>query len=418
MDRPRDPEFKRKRRIRRIVLGVFGALIIAAITLGLAQLEPAAPTVNRQEVWVDTVKRGEMVRQVRGPGTLVPEDIRWISVATEGVVEKIIVHPGTEVKADTVILELSNPELEQQRTDSELALRAAEAEYQNRKVQLESQLLNQKADAARIKADFEEAKLQAQADTELADQGLVPEINRKRSNLREAELDTRNGIEQQRLAKAREAAQSELASQRARLEQLREVYRLRKEQVQSLHVRPGIDGVLQQVPVEVGQRVPPGTPLARVADPATLKAELRIPETQAKDLVIGQKADIDTRNGIVGGHVTRIDPAVQAGSVTVDVAFDGPLPKGARPDLSVDGTIEIERLENVLYVGRPAYGQAGSTIQLFKLIDDGDAAVRVPVQLGRSSVNTIEIVQGLKEGDKVILSDTSRWDGQDRLRLE
>lgn len=417
MDRPRDEAYKRKKRRNRILAGVVAAVVLIAVTVVLGQLEPAAPTVDEQEVWIDTVQRGEMLRRVRGPGTLVPEQIRWITTNVEGRVEEIELLPGIEVEADDVILRLSNPELQQQLEDAELALRAAEAQYENLKVQLESDLLSQRAEAARIRSEFEEARLQAEADEELYGENLIPEINLKRSRLRRDQLEQRNAIEDQRLDKAQETIQAQLAAQRAELQQRRALYQLRTEQVDSLDVTPGIAGVLQQVPVEVGQRVAPGDNLARVAKPDTLKAELRIPETQAKDLVIGQPAEIDTRNGVVEGRVTRIDPAVQEGTVTVDVALTGKLPKGARPDLSVDGTIEIERLSDVLYVGRPAYGQPESTIQLFKLVDEGERALRVPVTLGKSSVNTIEIVQGLNEGDRVILSDVSRWDGHDRLRL-
>lgn len=417
MDRPRDEAYKRKKRRNRILGGAAVVILLVVVTVVLGQLEPAAPSVDEQEVWIDTVRRGEMLRRVRGPGTLVPEQIRWITTNVEGRVEEIELLPGIEVETDSVILRLSNPELQQEMEDAELSLRAAEAEYENLKVQLESDVLAQRAEAARIRAEYEEARLQAEADEELYGENLIPEINVKRSRLRRDQLEQRNEIEQERLAKAAETTQARLAAQQAQLQQRRALYQLRKEQVESLDVTPGIAGVLQQVPVEVGQRVMPGENLARVAKPDTLKAELRIPETQAKDLVVGQPAEIDTRNGVVEGRVTRIDPAVQEGTVTVDVALTGELPRGARPDLSVDGTIEIERLPDVLYVGRPAYGQPESTIQLFKLVDEGEGALRVPVTLGKSSVNTIEIVQGLEEGDRVILSDVSRWDGHDRLRL-
>lgn len=419
MDRPRDPSYKKKKK-RRLILGVSAAAIAAvSLSVVLAQIGPAAPRVDRQEVWVDTVKRGEMLRQVRGPGTLVPIDIRWVTTNVEGRVEAKHLLPGTEVQPDTVILELSNPELEQSLKDAELALRAAEAEYENRQVQLENQLLAQEAEAARIESEYRESVLQAEADEELYREQLIPEIEVKKSRLRRDQLARRHEIEQKRLDKTVEATRAQLASKRAELEQKRALYDLRGEQVDSLAVKPGLTGVLQQVPVEVGQRVRPGDNLARVAKPEELKAELRIPETQAKDLTVGQRAEIDTRNGIVAGRVVRIDPAVQEGTVTVDVAdWETDLPKGARPDLSVDGRIEIERLEDVLYVGRPAYGEPESTIQLFKLVDNGEAAVRVPVALGKSSVNTVEIVDGLDVGEQVILSDTSQWDGEDRLRLQ
>lgn len=418
MDRPRDESFKRNKRRRQILTVVAGVLLLVSITAVLAQLEPAAPTVDRQEIYLGTVRRGEMLRRVRGPGTLVPEQIRWVTTSTEGRVEKINLLPGIEVGPDTVILELSNPELDQALQDAELALAAAEAQYTNLEVEVANGILSQEAEAARLRAEFEEAQLQAQADEELYRENLIPEINVKRSRLRRDQLDQRNDIETRRLVQTRESAVARVAAQRATLEQARALYELRREQVRSLEVTPGIGGVLQQVPVEVGQRVAPGDNLARVAQPDSLKAELRIPETQAKDLAIGQPAQIDTRNGVVDGRVARIDPAVQEGTVRIDVALEGELPRGARPDLSVDGTIEIERLPDVLYVDRPAYGQPESTIQLFKLIDEGTAAVRVPVTLGKSSVNTIEVREGLQVGDQVILSDVSRWDGHDRLRID
>lgn len=405
------------RRRRRILWSIAGALVLGLVTLGLYRLEPAAPTVDQATVWLDDVKRGEMLRQVRGPGTLVPEEIRRIALSTEGTVEKRLVLPGATVEPDTVILELSNPELEQSTQDAELALRAALAEYENLRVRLDSQLLSDQAAAARVESEYRQAELQAEADAELAKEGLIPEITRKLSQLQADQLDNRNQIERRRLAIASESAAAQLASQGARLEQTRALYELRRRQLAALEVRPGVSGVLQEVPVEVGESAPPGTVLAVVAQPAKLKAELRIAETQAKDIVVGQKATIDTRNGLIPGVVSRIDPAVREGTVTVDVALTGELPRGARPDLSVDGTIEIERLEDVLYVGRPAYGQANSRITLFKVQED-DTAVRVPVELGKSSVNTIEIVRGLDEGDRVILSDISRYEDYDRIRLD
>lgn len=415
MDIPRESQAKKKR-IKRILAGVGAVAIIALVTVWLSGLEPAARSVERETVWTDTVKRGEMLRQVRGPGTLVPEEIQWISAATEGRVERIVELPGVEVTPDTVILELSNPELVQSAQDARLELRAAEAEYDTLRVQLESTLLNQQSSAAAVEADWEAAKLDVAASEELARDGLIPEIDLKKDRLRERQLAQRHQIEQQRLQKLEESIQAQLHTQRTRTEQRQAIYNLRESQVEQLTVRAGLAGVLQQVPVEVGQRVTPGINLARVAEPGHLKAELQIPQVQAKDLLLGQKAEIDTRNGKVPGKVVRIDPAVREGTVTVDVALEGPLPKGARPDLSVEGTVEIERLEDVLYVGRPAYGQAESRIELFKLRDE-DTAVRVPVQLGRSSVSTIEIVEGLDEGDTVILSDTSQYDGENVIRL-
>jgi HlyD family secretion protein len=407
----------RKKKIRRAIYAAVGLAVILLITLALSRLEPAAPSVKKATVWMDQVKRGSMLRQVRGPGTLVPVEIRWIAARTNGRVERVITLPGVEVEADTVLIEMSNPELEQSALDAEFQLKAAEASYEDLRVQLESQLLNQRANAASVQADFNQARLQAEADQDLHDQGLIGDLTLKLSQVRADELATRHDLEQQRLKIASESVDAQLAAERARVEQMRALYRLRKNQVDALKVRAGIDGVLQQMPVEVGQEVTPGTILAKVAQPDKLKAELRIAETQAKDIEVGQVASIDTRNGIIEGKVMRVDPAVLEGTVTVDVELTGELPKGARPDLSVDGTIEIERLENVLYVGRPAYGQAESTIGLFKMQEDGETCVRTQVRLGKSSVNTIEIIDGLKEGDRVILSDTSAWDAYDRIRL-
>jgi HlyD family secretion protein len=406
-----------QRRKRRIFLGAGAVLLLVLVTIGLSRLEPAAPTVEKATVWMDTVKRGAMLRQVRGSGTLVPEDIRWIPAQTEGRVERIVLLPGTAVKADSVILELSNPELVVAAEDAASELKAAEAEQKNLEVQLQSSLLTQKAQTAAVEADYRQASLQAEADVELAKDGLVADITQKVSKLRAEELKGRAEIEQHRLEISSQAAEAQLAVQQARMERLRGADRLRRGQVEALKVRSGVEGVLQQVPVEVGQRIAPGTNLARVAEPGRLKAEVRIAETQARDIQIGQIAAIDTRNGIIPGKVSRIDPAVQNGTVTVDVALEGPLPKGARPDLTVDGTIELERLESVLYVGRPAFGGEQSTVGLFRLEPGGSSARRIQVKLGRSSVNTVEIRDGLKEGDQVILSDMSAWDAFDRVRL-
>jgi HlyD family secretion protein len=395
-----------------------GAIVVVVlVTIGLSRLEPAAPSVEKATVWVDTVKRGPMLRQVRGSGTLVPEEIRWIPATTEGRVERILTLPGTVVKADTILLELSNPELVVAAQDAASELKAAEAEYTNLKVQLRSTLLTQQAQAASVEADYRQASLQAEADAELAKDGLVAEIAQKVSRLRADELKGRAEIEQKRLEISSEAADAQLAVQQARVDRFGAAARLRHSQLESLKVRAGVVGVLQQIPVEVGQRVTPGANLARVVEPGRLKAEVRIAETQARDIQIGLVASVDTRNGIVAGKVSRIDPAVQNGTVTVDVALEGPLPKGARPDLTVDGTIELERLANVLSVGRPAFGGEQSQVGIFRLEPGGGAARRVKVKLGRSSVNTVEILEGLNEGDRVILSDMSAWDAFDRVRL-
>jgi HlyD family secretion protein len=405
------------KRKRRILIGIGGITLAVLVTIGLSRLEPAAPSVEKGTVWVDTVKRGPMLRQVRGTGTLVPEEIRWIPATTEGRVERIVVLPGKVVEPDTVLLELSNPELQVAAQDAASELAAAVAESTNLKAQLDSQLLNQKASAATVLADSRQATMQAEADEILAKDGLVADITMKISKLRAEELKGRAEMEEQRVEMSTHSAEAQLAVQKARVDRARAAWQLRKNQVDALKVRAGVQGVLQQIPVAAGQRVSPGTNLARVAEPGRLKAEVRVAETQARDIVIGQVASIDTRNGIIPGKVSRIDPAVQNGTVTVDVALEGTLPRGARPDLSVDGTIELERLTNVLFVGRPAFGGEQSTLGLFRLEPGGAGARRVQVKVGRSSVNTVEILEGLNEGDQVILSDMSAWDAFDRVRL-
>jgi HlyD family secretion protein len=407
-----------QKRMRRIAYGAASLVAVLLITLGLSRLKPAAPSVDRGTLVIDTVKRGGMLRQVRGLGTLVPEDFRWIPAATDGRVERIVVLPGSMVTADTVILELSNPELEMQALDAESQVRAAEAAYTELKVRLESQHLDQEAAAASVQADYAQARMRADTDEELAQQGLVADLNRKLSKVAADQLENRHRIEQKRLAIAGDSIKAQLAGMRAQVDQKRVLARLRRSQVQAQAVRAGIGGMLQQVPVEVGQRVSPGTILAKVAEQNRLKAVIRVAETQAKDILVGQPASIDTRNGIVEGRVSRVDPASQNGTVTVDVALTGELPKGARPDLSVDGTVELERLEDILYVGRPAQGGQGpGPVGLFKLEEGGSTATRVTVRLGRASVSTVEVVEGLKEGDQVVLSDTSAYDAVDRIRL-
>ncbi|MBD8528071.1 efflux RND transporter periplasmic adaptor subunit [Pseudomarimonas arenosa] len=396
------------------------ALVGVAVLLAgyfLFNLEPAAPTVERASLWMDTVKRGEMLREVRGPGTLVPKEIRWIAAETLARVERIVIRPGATVQADSIILELSNPEVVDLALAAEAELKAAEADYQARQASLASQALDQRAQQASVEADYESARLQAEAEKELAAKGIIPSIQYRRSQLASDQLKLRTEIEAERSRGLKQLVDAQLAADRARLEQLRNAATLRRRQADNLQLRAGVAGVLQQVPVQEGQQVTPGTNLARVAKPGELMAEVRIPETQIKDVAIGQPVKVDTRNGIVEGRVSRIDPAVLNGSVLVDVELIGELPAGARPDLSVDASIEIERLPDVLYVGRPAYGQAEGSVRLFRLDAEGDRALRVPVQLGRTSVNLIEIRNGLAEGDTVVLSDTSAWDEFDRLRI-
>ena len=417
MDIPRQNAAKARRR-RQIIFGAIGIALVLLITLGVSRLKPAAPTVERGTVWLDTVKRGPMLRQVRGLGTLIPTDIRWLPAATEGRVERLLIQPGTKVKTNDVILEMSNPTTTQAALDAEWQLKAAEAEYQNLAVQLQSQVLAQKSEWAKVQSEYSQSKRQASTDTELAKLGVISDMTLKTSTEKAKELQMRDEIEQQRLTNSGETLKAQLAAQKAKVEQARAMYQLRREQVEALRVKAGTEGVLQELPLKEGQWVTPGTTLAKVVQPEHLKAELRVPETQAKDIALGLPAQIDTRNGVVQGKVSRIDPAVQNGTVTVDVQLEGQLPQGARPDLSVDGTIDLENLKNVLYVGRPAFGQEKSTVEIFKLDSDQKSASRVKVQLGRSSVNTVEIVGGLNEGDQVILSDMSRWDKYDRVRLE
>lgn len=416
MDIARPQALQAKRR-KRIVIGVVSVVVLATATFLLSRLKPAAPTVERNLVWIDTVKRGPMVRQVRGLGTLVPEEIRWIAARTSGRVERIVIRPGATVTPDTVIVELYNPDVDQASANADSQLKAAEAELVNLKVQIERGVLESESAAARTKSEYEQAKLRAEVNEDLSKDGLVSPLELRLSRVTADELATRNEIEQKRFAFSKDSVAPQLAVKDAEVDRLRAQARLRREELNALSVRAGVAGVLQQLPVEVGQQVQPGTNLARVADPSRLKAEVRVPETQAKDILIGQVAVIDTRNGVVNGTVARIDPAVQNGSVLVDVTLTGELPRGARPDLSIDGMIELERLDDVVYVGRPAFGQERATVGIFKLDPEGIYANRAQVQLGRSSVNTIEVVNGLQPGDRVILSDMSQWDSHDRVKL-
>jgi HlyD family secretion protein len=411
------PDFLRRRKIRLAVGGAAVLIALPAVGIGISRLKPAAPVVDRSMIWVDRVRRGEMLREVRGLGTLVPVDMRWIPAETSARVDKIILQSGAVVKPDSVIVELSDPQLQRDALDAEYAYKAAEADLANLKVQLANNLMTQKSAAADVEIQFQQAKLQADADRQLFEERIQAEIVAKKSAVAAQQFAVKEELSQQQLQIAADAAKAQIAAQQAHLDQQRVLYELKKSQLDALHVRAGLGGVLSAVSVEVGQQVTPGTNLVRVADPSHLKATIQIPETQAKDIGIGQKASVDTHNGIIEGHVTRIDAAVVNGAVPVDVSFDGLLPSGARPDLSVEGTVEVERLPNILYVGRPVQGQENSSVGLFKLVEGGRAAVRVAVQLGRSSVNTIEIVRGLQLGDEVILSDTSAWDGHDRVRL-
>ncbi len=417
MDIKRPERSKFKKRIRTVVFTVVGLAAIGGITFGLARLKPAAPAFDRSTAVVDTVKRGEMVREVRGVGTLVPQLVRWVPAPADGRVEKIPVQAGVVVGYDTVIAELSNPQLEQEAMDADFQVKAAQADEESLRTRLESEGMTQQATIAGIKAEYGQAKLQLDTDEVLGKQGLVPELMLKMSRMHVVDLANRLQVEQQRLVVGGRSVKAQISAQESRIAQLRALAKLKREQVTGLRVRAGTSGVLQEVSVQVGQQVTPGLNIARVADPASLKAELKISETQIKDVKLGQKVTVDTRNGMIEGSVLRIDPAAREGSVVVDVLLTGPLPPSARPDLSVDGTIELERLSNVLYMGRPAFGQGKDTLGLFRLSPDGQEAVRTSVTLGHSSVSTVEIINGLREGDQVILSDTSAMDSYNRIRL-
>ncbi len=414
------PELKQQKRRRQLIGASVAAVVLVAITLGVSRLKPASPSVERGTVWTDTVKRGPMLRQVRGIGSLIPsqEFTRQIPAETEATVIRIRVLPGSEVKADTILLEMSNPQVEQTALDAQLQLKAAEAAYQSLRVRLQSELMNQKAGAATVTQDYSQAKLQAETDKALYDLGVISGLTYKASKGKSDELTTRNDLEGQRLTIAEKAIVAQMQEQQAKVDQMRTLAQLRQKQLDDLRVRAGIDGVLVDLPLQVGQRVALGAMLARVIQPNHLIAELKIAETQARDVQIGEPASVDTHNGIVAGTVMRVDPAVQNGTVTVDVKLTGELPRGARPDLSVDGTVDLEKLDNVVYVGRPAFGQESSTISLFRVDPDGKGAARVPVKVGRASVNSIQVLEGLHEGDTVILSDMSRWDNMDRIRLD
>jgi HlyD family secretion protein len=416
VDIARSPEVKRKKQIRRIVYGAVALVAIVLITVGVSRLRPAAPGVDRATVWIDTVKRGPMIRQVRGSGILVPENIRWITATTSGRIERYVLRPGATVTPTTVILEMSNPDLQQSVMEAQLAFRSAEAAFENRKADLQSQLLKEEAGVVTLESQYRQASLTLAANEELYKEKLISELQLKQFRASDSDLKNQLSVARQRLEILKTGMKSQLAPQEAEVNQRRAAMELRLRQLDDLKVKAGMNGVLQVVPVEVGASVQAGAQIARVADPTVLKAELRIAETQTKDIAIGQVAEVDTRNGVVAGKVSRIDPASANGTVGVDITLEGALPPGARPDLSVDGTVRLQKLDDVIFVGRPAFGQEESTITLFKLSPDGEAH-RTKVVLGRSSVNTIEIREGLQPGDQVILSDMSSYDQFDRVKL-
>jgi HlyD family secretion protein len=414
------PEFKVQKRRRQIAILVAVSVVVVAVTVVVYRLRPAAPTVERGTVWTDSVKRGSMLRQVRGIGSLVPsqESVLQIPAETEATVLRIRMLPGSLVRPDTILLEMSNPQVEQAAVDANLQWKAAQAEYQSQHMKLESDFMNQKAGAATVTADFTQAQLQSQTDKALYDLGVISGLAYKASKGKADELTIRNGLAEQSLTSSQKSIDSQLAELQTKVDEMRVLAELKQKQLDALKVRAGIDGVLVELPLHVGEHVSPGTMLAKVVEPNHLMAELKVAETQARDVQIGEPASVDTHNGLISGTVMRVDPGVQNGTVTVDVKLTGELPKGTRPDLSVDGTIDLERLDNVLYVGRPAFGQENSTISLFRLDGDGHDATRVPVKVGRASVNSIQVVDGLHEGDTVVLSDMSRWDNTDRIRLQ
>jgi HlyD family secretion protein len=416
MDIPRPSQAKAKLR-KRLLIGGIAALAVIGITILLARLKPAVPTVDRSLVWIDTVKRGPMTREVHGLGTLTPQDISWIPARTTAHVDRIVLNPGAAVEADSIILVLSDPATQQAALDADSQLKSAQADLENTRVTLESSVLSAESDAATAKATYEQAKLKKTVEEELVRDGLDSDLNLQVSKVTAEQSETLNGIQQKRYAFAKDSVAPQLAVKQAVVDQDLAQVRLKHADADALNVRAGMRGVLQLVGVDVGAEVTPGTNLARVADPTHLMAQVQIAETQARDMQIGQHAQIDTHNGVVAGQVSRIDPSVTNGTVTVDVTFTEALPKGARPDLSVDGTIELEHLDDVVYVGRPAFGDEHSTVGIFKLGPDGSSAERSQVQFGRSSVNTIEIVKGLVPGDRVILSDMSQWDANDRIKL-
>ena len=417
MDVARPPEVAQRRKRKRIIGAAVAGLVIVITTVALARLKPAAPTVEAGGLWVEPVKRGTMLRQVRGTGVLIPDEIRWITALTDARVERVVVLPGTAVEADTVLLELSNPQTEQAALTADLDLRTAKDNYEVLKADLERDLLAQRAAAAAVAADAAQAAMNADADEQMAKNGFIPSIQLKRSQLLAETAAARQKMEEQRLANSERTLAVKLAVQQSEVQRRQTMADLRRSEATGLKIRSGVAGVLQEVPVQVGQRISPGTNLARVVDPTRLKAQVQVAETQVKDVAIGQVADVDTRNGITKGRVVRIDPAARNGTVAVDIALDGALPRGARPDMSVDGTIELERLNDILYVGRPAFGQEQARMSLFKLTPDRSGATLTPVELGRASVNTIEVIRGLNVGDCVVLTDMSQYAEFDRLRL-
>jgi HlyD family secretion protein len=422
MDKPISPILRRRRQTRRWLIAVAAGVVLALVTLGLSRLQPAMPRVEKASLYFGTVQRGEMLRQVRGEGSLVPEQIQFVQAETDGRIERILVQPGAVVTADTVLMELSNPELQQTAFDAEWQLKGAEAQFTKLRAQLENERLALKSAVAALKAEASQAELEARANEALSKEKLVSTLEQQRSRGKASELRERLEIEEERLKTSARSTEAQLAVQQAEVERATALLARKRQQVAALRVRAGVDGVLQQigdvVPLQIGQRVTPSATLAKIVEPTRLKAVLRIAETQVKDVQLGQPAEIDTRNGVVAGRVVRIDPAAFNGTVTVDVKLEEKLPKGARPDLNVDGVIELERLDSVLYVGRPVQSQPERMMSVFKVVDGGKVACRVRAKLGRSSVSVIEVVDGLQPGDQIILSDMAAWDEYERVRID
>jgi RND family efflux transporter MFP subunit len=413
------PDIKKKKMQRQWIVAVCAVVALVAVAFFVMRLKPAAPEVDRATVWTDVVKRGPLLRQVRGPGTLVPREdkIRMIPAETEATVVRIRVLPGAKVEPETILIDLVDPTLTQELLDAQLALKGAQADFINTRAKVQSDLMDQKAIGATVNADYSQAQLQAKTDKSLYDLGVISGLTYSASKGKADELVTRDDLEKQRLTLNEKAIETQLAVQQTKVDQAKALLGLKQKQLDALSVRAGISGVLVEVDHQVGEHVTAGTTLAKVVQPDQLKASLKIAETQARDIQIGQPAEVDTHNGVIDGKVMRIDPSVLNGTRTVDVELSGALPSGAVPDLSVDGTIDLDRMADVLYVGRPAFGNENSTISLFKLSEDGKTALRVPVKVGRASVNSIQVIEGLQPGDTVILSDMSRQDNTDRIRL-
>jgi HlyD family secretion protein len=408
---------KERKRRKQLYVGSAVAGVIGLVVIGLFSLDPPAPSVARSQVWIDQVQEGEMIRQVRGTGVLVPREVRWIAAQSPGRIERVLVKPGARVTADEVLIEMTNPDLYQAMEEAEWALSAGRAELASARVEMENEVLDREANLASVEAQYESARLQSEAETDLAKEGIVPKIQAQQTTLDAQQLKTRLDIERQRYEKYLLVVQARIDAEQARVQQLENTLARRREQVANLEVRAGIDGVLQELVVEEGQQLVIGTSVGRVARPGDLMAELRIPEINARYVQLDQTVAVDTRNGMVDGRVIRIDPAVRNGTVQVDVNLVGNLPAGARPDLTVDGIIEIERLSDVVFVARPAYVQGDSVAQLFR-VDDSGTATRVQVRLGRTSVNQVEVLDGLSPGDEIIVSDISAWDRHDRLNID